>query len=677
MKKILISIAAALVVLTLLYLFVERRVVSFGFSEAPEKKIPDLIGDTVDAEYLRTAGYVALRMKRRIEIEERKIDYLLQEIEKKDLFSGDIPPFNDYVDRYDFCEKIVVTGGDRRIIYSTERNDPPGRLLEEEILTSLVNAPSVAFDPLARYLLISRIPSQAAGEPDVMALFYYSYDLLASLFEEIEVLDYRSFVVLPHDIVLLNFPDVDPGDEANADRLFSMLSDKEAGSVRVRFAGSDVTVYYTPVSAPYDGITVGLAVETGEIGISTIGVVILISQTIVVLALLIFVFVSIGQKRTGPTGSGTEKPQGEVETVENQAGSGDFTDEPEADNTAFEGAGIMPLSDIEEVTEVEEIGEAEIAAETGFDDFGLPVTEKAVKVPAEEKKPAMHAESKPEPDTPVIGQGSSKNKAEKRTSGGGKKRADTGAVEHIEEDMKSIDSGTRLPDLGELVKGRIAEADGAAFREKGAVRKKDNARAASVLLKEPEETLEETVVIPEEVYQKTGGLAADDELSRLIGEMEGETVKGPGFTQGLDLEDILVRFLKNLSLSRGALLVRQKTGTYRAAVSVGLAERSRDKLKLEEKETFFRRFLSKGKLLYIRQDAFLHEGIRDKFDIVDASKIQSLFFAPVTAAAGKEGAVKRATPAILVVCVTTGERTPPEIIAKEINRIKRMLLKYL
>jgi hypothetical protein len=681
LKKILISIAAALVVLTLLYLFVERRIVSFGFREAPEQRIPDLIGDTVDGEYLRTVGLVALRMKRRIEIEERKIDYLLQDIEEKDLFSGDIPPFREYTDRYDCCKKIVVIDGDRKIFYSTDRNDLPGRLLEGEIYTRLIETPSVAFDPLERYLIIPKIHLRTANAPGVLVLFYYSYDLLESLFEEIEVLDYRHFVVLQHDLVLLNFPDVDPGDEANADRLYSMVSEEDTGSVRVRFSGFDITIYYTPVYVPYEGITVGLAVETGEIGISTVGIVILISQTLVVLALMIFVFVSIGQKRAAGSGYRTVESEEEEVIAAKQTGSelsvGDDAQEQEPFDQASEGTGVISLSDIEEVTEVEEIGEAEIAGETKLDDFGLPITEEAQEVPAEEKKQEINPEPKRAADKPALEYGPKRGNVLKQTSGKVGKTKNAGTIEHIEEDMKAIDTGTQLPDLGELVKGRITEDDGKAVGKTAVVRDRKKTGAASVLVKEPDEAQEETVVIPEEVYQKTEGLSADDELSRLIDEMDGETVMDPDSSKGLDLEDILVRWLKNLSLSRGALLVRQKTGIYRTVVSVGLAEQSVDKLKLKESETFFKRFLSMGKLLYIRQDAFFHEGIRDKFDIIDASKIQSLFFAPLPAAADGESTVNRAIPAILVVCVTTGEKTAPEIITKEINRIKKVLLKYL
>ena len=159
--------------------------------------------------------------------------------------------------------------------------------------------------------------------------------------------------------------------------------------------------------------------------------------------------------------------------------------------------------------------------------------------------------------------------------------------------------------------------------------------------------------------------------------MEGGTEKSTDPGKSADLEGFLARWLKKLSLSKGALLVRDDTGQYNVAVSVGLSGKSSARLKIEESENIFRRFLSRGKLLYIIQDAFLHESIREKFDATDAQEIGSLFFAPISAPAGTEGAGREGIPVVLLVCVTKGEGTAQEIITKEIKRIKKILLKYL
>ena len=83
MKRVIISIIVALVVLTALYLFVERGVLTFGIrevegravegGEVSDRGVFNPVGESVEARYEQTAGLVALRLKRKIEIEDKKI----------------------------------------------------------------------------------------------------------------------------------------------------------------------------------------------------------------------------------------------------------------------------------------------------------------------------------------------------------------------------------------------------------------------------------------------------------------------------------------------------------------------------------------------------------------------------------------------------------------------------
>ena len=635
MKKVLISITAALVVLTALYLFVEGKLLPFN-----------TVGEAVEAGYAQTAGFIALRLKRRIEIEDKKLDYLLQGIGSKAPLSEDIPALDNYIESSPYCEKIIVIDGDQKILYFAPRGETASRTerQNERLFDRIPEALNgVVSDPIGHSLIFSKV---IAGS---RILFYYSSDLLRMLFEDIETLEYSNFVILKHDFIIVNFPEIDPQDEANADRLFAMISEEDTGSVRVEVEDSDVTVYYSKIASPYENLTVGLGVRTEEVGISAIGLVILLSQTVVVLALLIFVFVSIGQKKGRITGVQESIPAGEemsegiaetqpVEVVASEAG--------QLEEISSERAGILSLSDIEEVSEIEEIGEAEVADETEEADLEYLPEQDVGGKEEKKRKAAPPNETENSQETGFSGETGDladletvQRGLDKGTNSSGDGKASLEAEEHIEDDLSKLESEQGLPELEKLVKGKI-DSD---F---------------------------------EEAYRRKVSRYKDDELSQLIDEMEGaDESEARG-----RLDTVFKRWLRNLNLSKGALLLQEKEGDFRVSVSVGLSDESRKQLRFKVDESLHRTILSKGKLLYIKQDAFQHDGLRDKFDIRDAAKIKSLFFAPVGRSTvgtppGKQGAAP--VTGIIVVALTTGETISPEIISKEIKRIKKIIIKYL
>ena len=252
--------------------------------------------------------------------------------------------------------------------------------------------------------------------------------------------------------------------------------------------------------------------------------------------------------------------------------------------------------------------------------------------------------------------------------------------ETIENDLPSIENKKSLPDLEKLV-NKIekntsfsdvkAEQEGA---DKSTTRK---AIKQKVMVKEPQK--EEEIIIPEEVYKQKDKQYRDDELTYLIDKMERVDETGTLIEQeeGIHksekklntVEKVFDKFLQNLTLSKGALLVRDGDGVYSVALARGLSETSVDKLKFDGSERVYKNIIAKRKLLFIKEDAFVDNERREKFDIFDAEKIRSLFIAPI----GDEDNIR----GIMLVCITMGERISPEIITKEIKKIIKIIKKYI
>ena len=562
-------------VLTILYIVVEKSGLFFKIRESSKPQVRDFVGETVEAGYRQTTGLVALGLKRKIEIEDIKLDYLLQKTGEKDLLSKDIPAFNDYVTESPYCEKIIVANDEGKLLFSTPGTGVPVEELSERILAS---RGTVITSPVGRQIIFFRRIPVEPPSTSVLTLFYYSADLFRPLFEGIDTLEYDDFVILKNNLILINFPDVDPRDETNADRLFELLSEEETGSVRVEVEGSDVTVHYTRVAEPYDNMILGLSVGTEEIGISSIGLVILISQTIVVLSLMIFVFASIGQKRGSVAGAGEPTPAGEEEAEPLRAEEEGIEVEPLDEISATE-AGIISLSDVEELTEVEEIGEAVVAEEADA------VDAEYIPEPDEEQKPPPPSGTKKvEPDG--LPEGKPVEETGQKTGSGdissetALETGDLDRVDLIEDDLGGLDTERQLPGLGELVKGRVDRdfegsgeqaallgitslqepAEGPAVGPaEGPSEGPSEDRVVPVALTEPNDT---PLAIPEEADREKGAHDKDDELSHLIKEIKGDDDEAAPGSESLSLPAVFSQWLKSLGLSKGALLVEEKAVSY-------------------------------------------------------------------------------------------------------------------
>ncbi|UCB47230.1 MAG: hypothetical protein JSV25_07420 [Spirochaetota bacterium] len=689
MKRIIISISAALVVLSVLFYLLNKNIIKFE-----NTKVTDVIGKSVESEYEQKVRLAAIAVKRRITIEDKKIDFLLKDVNlKQELSDADgLVKFNEYVVSQGQCERIRVINQNLELMFSTADNDLPRSKLEKTFYGKFYteNIP-INIDPLARTIIFSKAVSSDSKD-SYRVLFYYNWELLHSLFQRIETLDYVDFLFADEKLILINFPEITSGDEINIERIREMVSEKSSGAIRVVMKNADVTVYYNEIDEPYNEFTVGLTVATEELGLSKVGIVLLISQAVVVLTLLFFVFIIIRQKRGAGVGFGIKASESTDVTAE------DAGESSETGNISFDRdilapeAGIVSLSDVEEVAEVEEIGEAEVTEEMA--DLGGYEAGKAEGSP--ETKPKEPEKLEIDKDAGVIETTDAVVNREKKseeksgqqssvaTSDGKKSSAKNGKkaskstslnqVETIEDDLQSIEDSKSLPKLDKLV----SETEDKLYV--GDVEnEKSTTKTMRQKVKVKDTRKEEGIVIPDEVYKQKEKQSKDDELSYLIDSMEqvdesttmNEKEEDSDRSKKIPntVERVFQKFFKNTELTKGALLIRDENNIFSVVLSKGFSKTSIKKLKFDGSERVYKSIIAKKKLLFIKEDAFVDKEIRGKFNSDDASKIKSLYFAPV----GDEEIIK----GMMIVCIMMDEGISSELITKEIKKIIKIIQEYI
>ncbi len=749
-RKLIISISIAIVLLSTLYYLVEKNIINLKSTQ-----LRNVIGKSFESEYIEKTQVIALRLRRQIEIEDKKLDFLIKDLDKDYLSKIDekvTSPqlFIDYINSNPHCTRIRVANRDLQIVYSTFKRDVSGSKLDPVLYGEIFqkypsNKSTTIVDSLKEEIIFSK---SIVNDDSYRILFYYSKDIFDSAFKKIESLDYKGFLITEGKQVLVNFPKVDIGDEKNISDLVSLISEKNSGVVRVLLNDSDKTVYYSRISEPYTDWTVGITLDSKHLKVSSLGTIVLITQAIVVLSVLVFILVNIKQKRgmiarrriAVPEEEGVAIKVTEEKEVEKEEAVPEPIEE-EGEVPPLE-VGVISLSDVEEVTELEEIGEAEIAEELTEvkeetevqdieeaeeveeiedaeeaeeveeiieeqmeEEIESTKKKKVIKEIAEDKSDRKKAKKNGDQITKEESRADNKEmrgkkkKQKKNLNGRVSEDVNLRKEEPIEDDVTELQSNVSnfshsLPELGKLVKAKNdrysspgtedAYGEVEVFNES-----EEDMHTVSISEEEEEELMEvlpkktavkepiktDTTVTdigkektPEEAFKEKKKDYRNDELARLIDEIDGGH-KNIFLSEEKTLKGIFEQFMQDLTLSKGAVLLKNSTNMFCADVIIGLSEKSRKKLLFDGNEKIFRNILAKGKMLYVREDAFFNNEIRSKFDIFDASKIKSLFFAPI----GGEGDIK----GIVIVCLTMGEMVATNIITKEINRIKKIISNYI
>lgn len=83
-----------------------------------------------------------------------------------------------------------------------------------------------------------------------------------------------------------------------------------------------------------------------------------------------------------------------------------------------------------------------------------------------------------------------------------------------------------------------------------------------------------------------------------------------------------------LNIKNCALIDKDDNGVYRVSESQNLSDKTKELLKIDEKEGLFKKILSNNKTLYV-SDPFSSDSLKDKFDIKDREDIYHMIFVPI------------------------------------------------
>jgi hypothetical protein len=384
-KKLIISLSITLTVFCALYFLIEEDVVQIR-----RTRIRNLIGINIENEYADITHTMELGFRRFVRITNKKLDYVVGKMDKSDLEKlrkgkTGIQILDEYIDSDPNCSRIRVVNKNLEILYSTSDRDRRGTKLSAEIYSEVVQGPrqdasNIVIDTLLEKLIFYK-PLDSVFPEEYWILFYFIQSVLDPVFKEIEAIQYHGFLISTDKLILVNFPEIDASDEENLADLGTLISESEKGAVRVSLKGLDKLIYYRRAGEELKDWTLGLSVDAERLKISKIGTIILMIQALVIFSILIFVFISVRQKRgPAPAKAGKLEPREVPEIAEQEAEKvasllpeAEEVEEVELEPSELEtepdqevpelDTGVLTLKDVEEVTEVEEIGEAEVAEE--------------------------------------------------------------------------------------------------------------------------------------------------------------------------------------------------------------------------------------------------------------------------------------------------------------------------
>ncbi len=741
-KKLIYSFTGALVVvLTVFFLFNENIISTKKF------KITDIVGNNISRYYFNRVKVISSVVKRTVDIEYKKIDFIASKIKK----SGDLEPsLESFIKNTEYCKSIEVYDSDGRHLWSSNGAKSSDKRISDEFKRILQDYQTGGRAPhLINKKLIFIDSFQIKGRKNRSYVFFiYDLNLIKDAVEGI-IGKVSTFHVFNGSLLLINFPQSGLADVENLANLEKIVKAKQTGALRIRFEKNDVTVYYSSLSGSLKNWTVVYAVKSSMLKISPVGYVILALIVLVVLAFAIFMVLNVravpsylyggASKAKGeegafvegpempatgqaagekelltepakgepipagvPEGEATEVSEEEVETAE-EVEEAEPLEEPEEEQGRAEIPGVLPLEEVEEVEEIEELGEAEIAeeveeveeaeesemeaeaaeeAENVEEVEELPKleetgeTEKAEEIrkieseepgePIEIETAGELGESIEEPEEMDIEEAEeveelepvmpieisekeahkedmeiekaeefhdeveAEKKAENKSEGFKEKddtskmeesgMEDTGASQQAKITSQEFETQEETGNLSDELEERIEddrnlELDSIPDLEK-------LAKAES----EIEEVEEELPSIPEELFNEEKIKSPEDELSKLINEIEeNAAIEGVNFKT---IEEGFRSLLNNLKIKRGMILYK-KGNTFLPVLNIGFSKRTEDKISFTDDYAIYKKFLEEGKVLYIKDNVFKSEEIKNRFDESDRNHIKSVLFYPV------------------------------------------------
>jgi hypothetical protein len=490
-------------------------------------------------------------------------------------------------------------------------------------------------------------------------------------------------------VVLLNFPLFDESETQNLSDLSKTMREQGAGFLRVSRDDWDKTVYFSPGSGTLSSWIVGVAFDTAGVKISIVGTVILIVQALVVAAVIIFILSTARERRTLLTGMGRPAAVREESAAHLERAAVGATAPDAARDEGVERVArvekpseverlsdkVISLSDVEEVKELAEVGEAEVALE--YEAEVEPAIEEAETGPVQVESMDLPAEETPAPPVEAVLE---RETPEPRKVPSGESRREQPSSS-MDEELEKLEAVQReimgpeaqmleeLEELEELDDGG-EEPDGFIVDDIKEVR--ENLPDLESLAKvEGVEGGEQTG--SPDAAQKSEKKAAkkDDELAHLISRIdEGAVSNREKADHEVELTKRLGRFLNSIGFSKGAVLRRIDGSGYRPVISQGLVPNTIDRLVFTGEEKIVKNVLEKNKILYVKSRALSDEELQSKFDPEDSSSIASMYFAPLISQ-------EKELTGFIVIGGSTSENRDPKLVIQKLKEIKKTFRKIL
>jgi hypothetical protein len=695
-KKITFSAGAALVLLVSLYLLIGKNLMKPGdllsnweehSSGVPAARRPlalfsqDLIGRALELDKKALTESVMHHLSQQLSQEQEKIDYLFDSITPEALLAGSRGgawgKLLEFLRSNPSIDRARIVNDRYEILSSTSESDIRGARLDAEVYDLVFQSPDTGagtalIDEITQSIVLTR-----RLDGNHALLFYFKQDFFNTVFSGISDFTYETTLLMAGQVVLLNFPIFGETEAENLSNLSKTIREQGTGFLRVRRDDWDKSIYFISGSGALSNWIVGVTFDTAGVQISIIGAVILVVQALVIAAIIIFILSTVRERRdllsekTSPPALEKmvvppEKKQiGVGHRTPKEAGEGVL--EPTEGSEGFGPAqnGVVSLSDVEEVRELAEVGEAEVAVEY----------EAEAATTVEETETGM-LDGGPAPlqREEFLQRGTERVSAVEPVTGSQHETSKAPAEMNVDEELEKLEAVQReimgpeaqmleeLEELGEL-KEAGEEPEGFIVDD----------------LQNERDTLPEleSLVRVEGVEGGEGGQVADspatglqgeekeskpdDELAYLISRIDEEGSKD----YDREMEKRLGAFLKDVGFLKGAILLREKGGTYRPVLSLGLVPDTVNRLSFTGGEKFLKNILGKNKILYVKSGAFMDQELRKKFDPADSSSIASMYFAPlIPSGKGLAG--------FIFIGASKGENRNSKYVLEKLKEIKKI-----
>ena len=645
-KKLILSITIGLIViLTVIFLFHENII------NIKNVKVSDVIGKNVSLYFFDKLFSISAQVQRYFEIEQKKIDYTEKQFSKSlnNRNNYNFKLLTDFVSKSKDCQKIRIYDESFVLKWSSDKNDVIDNSMDtsqKNLLLPLLIGKDNKFIYNQYSGLIYPIDENIRGN-NLFIIFYYEPK---DIFKSIKIMantDIKTINIVGNSLILINFSEKDINDSKNISILEGELKDKDKGVIRVTSKDFDEVIYYKALSGTMMDWKVALSVESKSLQISGGGYFILVLQSLVFLALLIFIITNLKEKTKAiqkkikvqkeeaieklgeepeeaeevrknipemakESAKEIEKLKGVSKTEEAEPLQELSSEEKEKTGEEIyeEAEEVLPVEEVEEVEYVEEIGEAEVAEDIEEAEEVGDIEEAEQEGQTEETGEIERALSLEESEEP-------KKRSSKKAEG----------TETVKENHSEINNITEEKDLG--ISEEI-ERDTLSFEENKIPQLKDLIEPGTE--NKGSEEIEEIPSISEELFEEKMKNEPKDELSKLIEEIEEESNLNEKKIS--DIKSYFIEVLNRLKLPKGAILLK-KGEFYFPLISINLNSETEGKLRFLAKEKIVTNFFTKSKVLYIKDNVFESNDIGTKFSDKDKEGVNGLLFYPMK----KEGEV--------------------------------------